>query len=225
MRTIVFVDGYNLYYGMLRRSPHKWLDVFTLFHDHALDPEADVIEVRYYTAPVLGKMCDDPLSPQRQRTYIQALRKFHPQRIVIIEGKMTASQPFQRLVRPIPEAPALGLVQVYQFDEKRTDVNLASDMMVAAWTHACEQIVLCTNDSDIEAALAAIRAHCPHVRLGIAAPIPGDDHRRIPVRLARHAHWTKTLKRMHLALSQLPPKIPGTSIYKPAAWDVEMDET
>lgn len=219
MRTIVFVDGYNLYYGMLRRSSYKWLDLFALFHDHALEHDAGVIEVRYYTAPVLGKMCDDPESPQRQRTYLQALRKLHPQRIAIIEGKMTASQPYQRLVRPIPEAPALGMVQVYHFDEKQTDVNLASDMIVAAWTNACEQIVLCTNDSDIEAALATIRKHCPAVRLGIVAPIPGDDHRRIPADLARHAHWTKALKRAHLAQSQLPLKIPGTGIRKPDAWD------
>lgn len=218
MRTIVFVDGYNLYYGMLRRSPYKWLDLFALFHDHALDHDAGVIEVRYYTAPVLGKMCDDPESPQRQRTYLQALRKLHPQRIAIIEGRMTASQPYQRLVRPIPEAPALGMVQVVHFDEKQTDVNLASDMIVAAWTNACEQIVLCTNDSDIEAALATIRKHCPAVRLGIVAPIPGDDHRRIPADLVRHAHWTKTLKRVHLAQSQLPLKIPGTGIRKPVAW-------
>ena len=25
-RTRVYVDGYNLYYGCLKGSPHKWLD-------------------------------------------------------------------------------------------------------------------------------------------------------------------------------------------------------
>ena len=165
-------------------------------------------------------MCDDPESPRRQHTYLQVLRKLHSQRIAIIEGKMTASQPYKRVMRPIPEAPALGVVQVSHFDEKQTDVNLASDMIAAAWTGACGQIVLCTNDSDIEAALATIRKHCPAVRLGIVAPILGDDHRRIPADLARHAHWTKTLKRTHLTQSQLPSKIPGTSIRKPAAWNM-----
>ena len=116
MRTIVFVDGYNLYYGMLRRSPYKWLDLFALFHDHALNTEADVIEVRYCTAPVLGKMCDDAQSPQRQRTYLQALRKMPPQCTVIVEGKMIASQPYQRLVRPLPHAPEIEMVQVINFD-------------------------------------------------------------------------------------------------------------
>ena len=27
MRTIVYIDGFNLYYGLLRHSPHKWLDL------------------------------------------------------------------------------------------------------------------------------------------------------------------------------------------------------
>ena len=219
MRTIVFVDGYNLYYGMLRRSRYKWLDLFALFHDHALGPEAEVIEVRYYTAPVLGKMSDDADSPQRQRTYIQALRKMPPQRVVIVEGRMVASQPYQRLVRPLQQAPEIQMVQVIAFAEKKTDVNLASDMIAAAWSASCEQVVLCTNDSDIEAALATIRKHCPAIRIGLVAPIPGDDHRRIPADLERHAHWSKTLKRTHLALSQLPGKIPGTGIRKPAAWE------
>ena len=219
MRTIVFVDGYNLYYGMLRRSRYKWLDLFALFHHHALNPEAEVIEVRYYTAPVLGKMSDDPDSPQRQRTYIQALRKMPPQRVVIVEGKMVASQPYQRLVRPLPQAPGIEMVQVIDFDEKKTDVNLASDMIASAWSASCEQVVLCTNDSDIEAALATIRKHCPAIRIGLIAPIPGDDHRRIPADLERHAHWSKTLKHAHLEAAQLPYKIPGTSIRKPPVWD------
>jgi hypothetical protein len=54
MRTIVYVDGYNLYYGLLRKSPHKWLDLYSLFQNHVLD-QADVLEVRYYTAPIKEK--------------------------------------------------------------------------------------------------------------------------------------------------------------------------
>ncbi len=78
MRTIVYIDGYNLYYGLLRGSRFKWLDLYALFEDHVLDAKAELLEVRYYTAPVLGRMCDDPQSPQRQRQYLQALRKTHP---------------------------------------------------------------------------------------------------------------------------------------------------
>ena len=117
MRTTVYVDGYNLYYGLLRKSRLKWLDLFALFKEHVLDDAAELVEVRYYTAPVLGRMSDSEESPQRQRVYLQALRKCRPQGLTIVEGKIMASTPFQRLYKPIPEAPHLTKVQVYERSE------------------------------------------------------------------------------------------------------------
>ncbi len=218
MRTIAYVDGYNLYYGLLRKSRHKWLDLYALFKDHLLDDAADLIEVRYYTAPVLGRMSDSTESPQRQRVYLQALRKFRPQGLTIVEGRIMASTPFQRLFRPIPEAPHLSKVQVYDFNEKKTDVNLATDMLAAAWTNACDQVVLCSNDSDLEGALATIRRHHPAMRIGLVAPIPGDDHRRIAADLAQYADWKKILSPVHLANAQLPDRIPHSRLMKPETW-------
>lgn len=218
MRTIVYIDGYNLYYGLLRKSKLKWLDLFTLFNEHVLDERAQLVEVRYYTAPVLGRMSDDPESPQRQRRYLQALRKAHPTGLTIIEGRIMASTPFQRLVRPIDEAPHLEKVQVYDFNEKKTDVNLAADMLTGAWTNAYDQAVLCSNDSDLEGAFAAIKRHHPRIRLGLVAPIPGNDHRRISKDLSQYADWAKILSPVHLANSQLPDRIPQSSLKKPETW-------
>lgn len=90
LKTIVFIDGYNLYYGLLRRSSYKWLDLYALFQHHVLQ-NADVTEVRYYTAPVLARMSDDIDSPKRQRTYLQALRKQPLQKITIIESNAILS--------------------------------------------------------------------------------------------------------------------------------------
>lgn len=218
MRTVVYVDGYNLYYGLLRKTTLKWLDLFALFRDHVLDPEAELIQVRYYTAPVLGRMCDSPESPQRQRRYLQALRKMYPEQIAIIEGKILATTPFQRLVKPIAEAPDLQMVQVYDFNEKKTDVNLAADLIAGAWTGAYDQAVVCSNDTDLEAALSTVRQHHPSIRLGVVAPIPGDDHRRISTDLSRHAHWSKPLSPVHLKNAQLPERIPHSALHKPDTW-------
>ena len=30
LRTIVYVDAFNLYYGSLRKTPYKWLDLLAL---------------------------------------------------------------------------------------------------------------------------------------------------------------------------------------------------
>jgi uncharacterized LabA/DUF88 family protein len=202
----------------LRKSKLKWLDLYALFNDHVLDDKAKLLEVRYYTAPVLGRMSDDPQSTQRQRQYIQALKRMHTTGLTVIEGRIVASTPFQRLVTPIPEAPHLEKVQVYDFNEKKTDVNLASDMIAGAWTNAYDQAVLCSNDSDLEGALATIRKHHPKIRLGLVAPIRGDDHRKISKDLSVYADWAKILSPVHLANAQLPERIAHTALKKPESW-------
>ncbi len=34
METTIYIDGYNLYYGCLKYSPYKWLDLVELFTRH-----------------------------------------------------------------------------------------------------------------------------------------------------------------------------------------------
>ena len=189
-----------------------------LFSIHALDKNAELVEVRYYTAPVLGRMSDDPKSTQRQRQYLQALKTMYPQSLVIIQGKIVATKPHQRLVRPIPEAPELKIVQVYDFNEKKTDVNLAADLIAGAWINSYEQAVVCSNDSDLEAALSTVKRYHPRLRIGVVAPIRSEDHRHISGDLVRHADWQKTLSTIHIAASQLPPKIPNLRLVKPESW-------
>jgi uncharacterized LabA/DUF88 family protein len=218
LKTIVYVDGYNLYYGLLRRSAFKWLDLYRLFKEHALGPDANVVEVRYYTAPVLGRMSDDPESSRRQRTYLQALRKMPPGKVTIIEGKIMAETPVLRLVNPLPECPGLTHVKVHDFTEKKTDVNLAADLITGAWTGAYEQAVICSNDTDLEGALRAVKENRPAVRLGLVAPIQSNDSRKIAADLKKYADWSKVLSTVHLEQSQLPDKIPGTALWRPGIW-------
>jgi len=196
LRTIVYVDGYNL--GLLRKSKLKRLDLYSLFNEHVLDDRANLLQVRYYTAPVLGRMSDDSRSTQWQRNYLQALRKMYPGKLEIIEGKILATTPFQRLVQPIPEAPHLEKVQVFDFNEKKTDVNLASDMLAGAWTDVFDQAVLCSNDSDLEGAFSTIKRYLPHVRLGLVALILGEDYRHISKDLSKYADWSKIPSPVHL---------------------------
>lgn len=216
MRTQVYIDGYNLYYGVLRRSTYKWLDVYRLFREQLLLPETELLEVRYYTAPVLGSLCDDPASPQRQRQYLQALRKLYPTQVSLIEGKLIKGEAVLRLVKPITDLPTLDKVKVITLTEKKTDVNIATDMLVSAFSGACEQIVLCSNDSDLEGALKAIRQHCPAIRLGLIAPTGSERH--ISHDLRKQVDWIKTIGVDDLAAAQLPEKIPHTSIRRPASW-------
>ena len=70
MSTRVYVDGLNLYYGALKGTRFKWLDLAKLAG--LLLPDGHVIDrVRYFTARVSG--IANPGSPARQHAYLQAL--------------------------------------------------------------------------------------------------------------------------------------------------------
>jgi uncharacterized LabA/DUF88 family protein len=106
---------------------------------------------------------------------------------------------------------------VITLTEKKTDVNIAADMIAGAFNGHFEQAVLCSNDSDMEGALKTIRKNCPDIRLGLVAPTAAHG-RFISNDLKAQAHWTKTISAEDMALAQLPQKIRGTAITKPEKW-------
>ena len=67
MATIVYIDGFNLYYGALRGSPSKWLDIEAL--SRRLLPKDDIHLVRYFTARITARP-DDPQQAQRQENQV-----------------------------------------------------------------------------------------------------------------------------------------------------------
>lgn len=78
MRTGVYIDGFNLYYGAKAwcgagTPGWRWLDVRKLVASKlpALWPNASIGHLVYCTARVSG--VDDPTSPQDQDRYLRAL--------------------------------------------------------------------------------------------------------------------------------------------------------
>lgn len=59
-RTAVYVDGFNLFYGALKGTPYKWLDLAALCG--MLLPADHVVAIHYYTARVSAR----PGNPMRQ---------------------------------------------------------------------------------------------------------------------------------------------------------------
>jgi len=43
MNTYVYVDGFNLYYGALRKTPYNWLDILALCK--ALLPTNNILRI------------------------------------------------------------------------------------------------------------------------------------------------------------------------------------
>jgi hypothetical protein len=75
-RTIVYIEGFNLYYGALKGTKFKWLDLQTLFHK-LLGEYHTITEIKYFTARVSARE-GDPDAPNRQDAYLNALQAHIP---------------------------------------------------------------------------------------------------------------------------------------------------
>ena len=83
MKAIVYIDGYNLYYGLLKGTPHKWLDLWAMARA-LLKEDIELLAVKYFTAPV-KTFPHDLEAVDRQKIYLQAL---------IAQGKVQVVQGF-----------------------------------------------------------------------------------------------------------------------------------
>ena len=70
MATIVYIDGFNLYYGAVKGTANKWLDLEVLCR--RLLPKDNLVKIRYFTALVAIRP-SDPQQPARQQAYLRAL--------------------------------------------------------------------------------------------------------------------------------------------------------
>ena len=74
MRMFVYVDGFNLYYGVLKGTSWKWLDLVALV-EKVLQQHHDILKVKYFTARVSGTPTDQS-KRQRQEVYLRTLQRF-----------------------------------------------------------------------------------------------------------------------------------------------------
>jgi uncharacterized LabA/DUF88 family protein len=99
METCIYIDGFNLYYGSLKRTPYKWLNPLALMRQ-VLPPTYAIRRIKYFTARVSG--AEDPDSPNRQAAYLRALKTL-PE-VEIFLGSFLA----KNIWRPVVNLPVGG---------------------------------------------------------------------------------------------------------------------
>ena len=147
-RTTVYVDGFNLYYGALKGTSLKWLNLQKLCELYLKPTNFQITKINYFTAPVSGTP-DDPDKPQRQLKYIRALRTLPI--VEIIDGHFIV----ERIT--LQKADGSGPVVVINTKEKKSDVNLASLMLWDAHCNTFDTAVLISGDSDFETPLSIVK--------------------------------------------------------------------
>lgn len=207
-RTNVYIDGFNLFYGALKGTRYKWLDLEALC-DHVL-PRDDIHRIRYFTAKVTARPGDAQL-PVRQQTYLDALATLP--KVSVHYGRFSVNTVWAPLAHPPARGPKT--TEIIKTEEKGSDVTLATYLMLDACRGDCDTAVLVTNDSDLQEPLRLVREELG-LTTGVINPHPANRRSR-----ALPATFFKQLRRGSLAASQFPDQLTarsGHKITKPANW-------
>lgn len=205
--TNVYVDAFNLYYGALKSTTGKWLDLDALCH--RLLPNDQIHRIRYFTAYVSARP-GDPQQPQRQLTYLRALETIP--HLSIHLGHYLSHPTRMRLARPAPGQP--NTVEVIKTEEKGSDVNIATYLLLDAFRKDCDTAVAITNDSDLKEPIALAQTELG-LSVGVINPHPARRRSR-----ALQPTFFKQLRPSVLGACQFPAVMTDRlgTFQKPASW-------
>jgi len=223
LRANVYVDGFNLSYGCFKNrdrpewTRYKWLDLARFIE--TTFPHLEVNRIRYFTAPV-KPLPENPDQPLRQAAYLRALGAtphltIHEGRFARTAKHRPAADPssFSKPYAPIVAMPRtmLGIIQE---EEKGSDVNLASHLLVDGFNREYEIAIVVSNDSDLVEPVRLVKSALG-LKVGLFNPRSkaafdrrgvADDYRPIRLGPIQHSQFPDQLHDEH-----------GT-IVKPASW-------
>jgi uncharacterized LabA/DUF88 family protein len=210
-RTIVYVDGFNLYYRALKKRRHlRWLDLKALACQ-LLRPKDAIEAIKFYTARVSGRK--DPNSPARQQTYLNALATV-PE-VQVFFGRFLDTKIWRPLVNPIATLSS-QTVQVHDTEEKGSDVNLATHLVLDGCKNNYDLAVVVTNDSDLAEPVRVVKEELGK-KVGILCP----EETGVVQQLKSAATWVKYIRAAHLTSAQFLNRLEPDGrppIERPAEW-------
>ncbi len=211
MRTNFYIDGFNLYYRAVKGTPYKWLDLLKLCQQ--LSPANTVNRIRYFTARIAPRT-GNVQGPQRQQTYIRTLETIP--NLHVHYGQSRPRTKTRPLTTPIQGLPPF--VRINDTEEKGTDVNLATYLLVDGYNKDYEQAVVVSNDSDFALPIKVVREQSGFP-VGVVNPNI-DRKNSAPNELTAAATFIRRLRTSTLRICQFPPSIQDAQgiITKPSNW-------
>jgi len=206
MTTHVYIDGFNLYYRALKGTPYKWLDLEKLCA--VMLPGHTINRIHYFTAKVKSP-AHDPDAGNRQQVYLRAIATLP--KVQIHYGHFLESTPRMPAANPPPNT-----VEVIKREEKGSDVNLATCLLVDAFRGNADTFVVVTNDSDLKMPLSVVRNE-----LGLKTGLLNPATKSSKALMACNPSFFKRIRPSTLAACQLPNPVitpDGKHLTKPATW-------
>ena len=201
-KVIVYVDGFNFYYGLKDKKWRRyyWLD-FVLFFESLLRPYQTLVEVKYFSAKP-----NNPVKSERQDLLFSA-NKLNP-KFKLILGKY---------LKKDTTCKNCGYI-IHSFEEKETDVRIATNIIADAYKNRCDVSVLVSADSDLIPPIELLREIKPLQKVIVFFP-----PRRYSNNLKNIANATKNLEgaKMMFENAMLPDEITlpsGYVINRPDKW-------
>lgn len=164
LRAVVYIDGFNLYYGCLKGSKYKWLDLSALSKQLLDESQYQIEKIKYFTARIIDE--DGSGTATRQGFYFKALSSIP--NLEIHFGKFKKREKTVKMIPPMKiliENPMnksqtvveKTYVKGISYEEKGTDVNLASHLMIDLYENKFDVAMVISNDSDYLFSLGHVR--------------------------------------------------------------------
>jgi uncharacterized LabA/DUF88 family protein len=199
-RVVVYVDGFNLYFRLMEAGlkKYRWLDIYALAKNILKDNQS-LVAVKYFTS----RVNNDPEKQKRQTTHIEALQTTG---ICIFYGHYQNDN---------IECKICGNTWK-KGNEKMTDVNIATNLIIDAYMDIYDTAILISGDSDLVPPIRSVHKYFHSKRVVIAFP---PRRKNNTVAIASKGNFI--IGRKKLIESQLPltiSKKDGFILEKPKEW-------
>jgi uncharacterized LabA/DUF88 family protein len=199
-RVIVYIDGFNLYFGMREAGFDncRWLDV-NLLAQNLIKPSQELVVVKYFTS----RVSNNPDKQKRQSTYLDAL---YNKGVKIIYGNYQDGKEECRRCQHVWRTAK----------EKMTDVNIATAIIIDAFQNKYDMAMLISGDSDLVPPIKAVHEHFNNKRVFIAFPPKRNNSS-----MALVAKGSLNIGRKKLLDSQMEDEVlakNGFKLKKPLEW-------
>lgn len=206
-KTYVYIDSFNLYYGALHKGKKgkKWLNLELWLNKVFKPAQYDIKKIKFFTATVSGTK-SDPLKPNRQQAYFRALATLP--KLERIMGN------FIKKKTKISVTDDVAIV-ARVFEEKGTDVNIATHMVNDAHNKMYDTAIVVCNDSDIADAVRIVTKE-----LGLKVIVVNPSGGYPSNVLSKYASFTKNVREGQVLSSQFPAQISDANgiINRPSNW-------
>lgn len=196
---------------------------------------ATIDRLVYCTAPISAS--SDPTGSQHQDAYIKALlgsgsadkveRGYYQQKVkyapLAVRGKNNKPQ-IVSPAWPIMVKDAAGidvpnanfLVSYLHTEEKGSDVNVASHLLIDALTAQVDAVMIISNDSDLRFPVEHVRTLMPTAVVNPSTGFTAGALQIPKLQIPTSDHWNWQVAPTHFTSNQLPPAV-GT-ITRPVGW-------